>query len=64
MPGGRKHAPDDELLFHEALILRELGDLAGAEATLLDLLVSIAGPTASSMGMPACAATRPATTWR
>ncbi len=35
---GRQHTPDDELLFHEALILRELGDAAGAEATLLDLL--------------------------
>ena len=33
-------APDDELLFHEALILRELGDLAGAEAALLALLTT------------------------
>jgi glycosyltransferase involved in cell wall biosynthesis len=35
---GRQQSPDDELLFHEALILRELGDAAGAEATLLGLL--------------------------
>ena len=32
--------PTIELLFHEALILRELGDLAAAEATLLDLLTA------------------------
>jgi glycosyltransferase involved in cell wall biosynthesis len=35
---GRQQTLDDELLFLEALILRELGDPAGAEATLLDLL--------------------------
>ena len=37
---GRAQLPDDELLFHEALIFRELGDLAGAEAALLDLLTT------------------------
>jgi glycosyltransferase involved in cell wall biosynthesis len=41
---GRQQAPDDELLFLEALILRELGDAAGAEATLLELL----GPSRSA----------------
>ena len=37
---GRARAPDDELLFHEAMRLRELGDLAGAEGALLDLLTT------------------------
>ncbi len=36
---GRQHDPDDvELLFFEALLQRELGDAAGAEAILLRLL--------------------------
>jgi glycosyltransferase involved in cell wall biosynthesis len=36
---GRQQAPDDvELLFFEALLHRELGDIAGAEATWLRLL--------------------------
>ncbi len=36
---GRRHDPDDvELLFFEALLQRELGDAAGAEATWLRLL--------------------------
>jgi glycosyltransferase involved in cell wall biosynthesis len=35
---GRQQAPNDELLFLEALILRELGDASAAESTLLNLL--------------------------
>lgn len=35
---GRQRSPDEELLFHEAMLLRELGDAAGAEAVLLELL--------------------------
>jgi GT2 family glycosyltransferase/Flp pilus assembly protein TadD len=41
---GRTHYPDDaELLFDEGLLLRETGDLAGAEACLLRLLAAREG---------------------
>ncbi len=54
---------DVELVFLEALLERELGDVQGAEATWLRLL---ARPSLRVLptSMKGCAATRPATTWR
>ena len=47
---GRRHYPDDtELLFQEALVRRELGDPAGAEACLLRLLTTHEGPHFASV---------------
>src|SRR5262249_41866180 len=47
---GRRHYPDDtELLFQEALVRRERGDAAGAEACLLRLLTTHEGPHFASV---------------
>jgi tetratricopeptide (TPR) repeat protein len=47
---GRQHYPDDtELLFQEALVRREQGDLEGAEACLLRLLTTKEGPHFASV---------------